>query len=629
MTSKSVIILIALFLKTFFAFGDDVVYLGKTEQVFLKGEKLCVFEDKSDKISINEILNKEGKSVFFVPSKNQFGNSVRGENTSYWYKIKLKNDSNKNANYIIESFNYRIDSIQFYEVIDGVLRVSDSIGVGYDFGKREIKHKNLTHCIGMAPNEEVLLFIRIKNRYDTHIEIVVRKMNFFTSYALTEYFYLGIFYGSIVVILILNLLAGFFLQSRSHFYYVAYILFVGIFFLSKDGMGFQYLWPNTNMLNDYIYILSIYFMTVFLLLYTESFLNIKFHYPKIAKLFIYYIILRGVILIINFSFFPTVGHLLLIDLIPFFLVYYSSYLSYKNKYPLSIYFLIGTTVLTLGFVVNFLMVFLIIPPGVFVFYVVNVSFFVEMIIFYFALAERMRFYKQHKELAVEQKKVIADKESLIDQFIYKTSHDLSGPIKTILGLTNLALTNEEKSDQRSYIEMIQSTAIRLDEVLKAVAQINIIEVHTLEKTFIDPAILMRSVLDNNKLKPYLSSIMLNVKNKDNEIFREDNYILHSLILNLLKFQLFCLSYEGERKVSIEVEIINGLFIITTSNNGVAIPVEFHKSVFNIFFRMSNSELDLGTFMYTAKLCADKLKAKILIASKDNASVFRVTLPLIS
>ncbi len=618
---------LSIFSPTTTTFADGLVLNGNEQQVFLKGNYIELYEDSTGKLPIHYIVSNDGQTIVFIPSNKRFGFIIKKSTSAYWFKVKLKNNSTQSEHYSLESFNYRIDSLHFYEIKKGQLFSADSLGVAYKFVKRKIKHKNLVHDFWIAPGEELILYAKIKNRYETPVEFVIRKIDFFTSYAVSEYFYLGLFYGSILIIILLNILAGAFLKSRSHFFYVFYIFFVGTFFLSQDGLGFQYIWPMANYMNDYAYMFSIYFMTVFLLLYTNAFLNLKIYYPKYSKIFYYFIAFRSIVLIINLCFFPKIRHILYVDLVPFFLTYYCSYLSFKSNYPLSKYFLIGSTILVVGFVVNFLMLFSLIIKNIYTFYCVNICFLLEMIVFYFALAERIRFYKQHKAISIELKKEIADKEQLIEQFTYKTSHDLSGPVKTIIGVANLSLATINSDEQRAYMQMIQTTALRLDEVLKSVAEINIIRAHDLEKTLIDVPILMENILSNEKLNKYSDTIKVTIINNHPGTLREDSYILYTLLFNLLIFQITCLKYKDERVINVSITITKDACTISSSNNGEAIPEEHHKNIFKIFFRLSNDNNDLGTYMYIMKLCADKLNAKTIIGNTESSTSFRIIIPL--
>lgn len=617
----------SIFLLSSKGMAETISLSGEEEHIVLKGKNLEFYEDPSGKKSIHYIITNPEQSVKFSHINDPNNFFLRNSISAYWFKIKLKNDSPDNQHYIIESYNYRIDSVIFYELKEAKILSADSIGVAYKFEKREIKHKNITHSFRMNPGEEYTIYIKMKNRYETPVELVLREFEHFTSYSLSEYFFLGLFYGSIIIIIVLNILAGAYLKSKVHYYYVFYVFFVGIFFLSQDGMGFHFIWPSAQFLNDYAYLLSVYFMTAFLLLYTDAFLNLRTYYPLFSKIFYIYLIIRTFILFINFFFFPEIRHILYIDLLPFIMAYYCSYVSYRNQYPLSIYFLIGTTILIIGFLLNFLQIFSLMERNLFTFYVINLCFLLEMIVFYFALAERIRFYKQHKKISKDLKKVIEDNEQLIEQFTYKTSHDISGPVKTILGVTNIALLSHKIYDQHAYMQMIQTTALRLDDLLKSVAEINIIRIHEIEKIPLDTSILMESILNDPKIKQYSDKIKLSITNHPDAIFRTDNLVIYKLISTLLIYQLTSLDYKKEKELTLQIVIDKNSCSIISSNNAELIPPELHKEVFDLFSRLSNNYEDLGTYMHIVKLCVEKLNGEISINNSGSSTGFKISIPL--
>ncbi len=166
----------------------------------LKGTRLEYYEDLSGKITIDKIQSLAEK---FIPTNQTNVFLLKNSGSAYWFKIRVKNNSSISQYYVLESYNYRIDSVCFYEIRGSGPPVMDSIGVAYQFGKRDLKHKNLTHTFWMNSEEELTIYIKMRNRYETPIELVLRELKHFTSYSLSEYFFLGLFYGSILIIVIL------------------------------------------------------------------------------------------------------------------------------------------------------------------------------------------------------------------------------------------------------------------------------------------------------------------------------------------------------------------------------------------------------------------------------------------
>jgi signal transduction histidine kinase len=72
-------------------------------------------------------------------------------------------------------------------------------------------------------------------------------------------------------------------------------------------------------------------------------------------------------------------------------------------------------------------------------------------------------------------KKLKSKEAILDNLVYRASHDLRGPIATVLGLVNLAKSRKDDSEVDKLLELIATHSKVLDErlrtlVLKAVAR---------------------------------------------------------------------------------------------------------------------------------------------------------------
>jgi signal transduction histidine kinase len=609
----------------FFGIGSlsaEVIPLnGKQEHIALVKEQLPFFVDTSGSITIQDILSEKKTIAWQIQNTSPI--FIKNSGDSYWFKISIENNSSEYQHYLIESYNYRIDSLVMYETQNNILLKSERQGVGFPFNMRNIKHKNLVYSFWFPPGEKRVLYLKANNRFFTPVELVLRKFEYFTSYAIHEYFFLGLFYGSILIVFLLNVLAGIFVRRISHYFYAAYIFFVGLFFLSQDGAGFQFLWPNWIWLNDYMYMFANYLMIVFLLLYTSSFLNLKTHQPLFHKGFLYFIILRTFLVGVNLMFFPEIRHVLYIDVLPFLFAYYCAFVAYRSKYPLSGYFFLGFTILVIGFNFNLLRLLGVVESTVWSFYLVNFCFLFEMIIFYFALAERIRFYKQNSRDSKELKNTLKDKERLIEQITYKTSHDLSGPVKSIIGVSNLALSSQGENSAQ-YFEMIKTTAERLDQILLSITEINVVREHEILETHFNLSVLLNELKPNFKLKPE-DELTIHVPN---HLMLGDAYLLYSIFNHLILFYLDSIQYKAERKILLDISIEQGLMRAHISSNGKAIPESAHARLFDIFFRISNSMSDLGTHMHLVKAGLDKLEGEIVVLNNGSSTTMDLVIPLV-
>lgn len=369
---------------------DRIAFDDSTNEIFLSGDILTFYEDPSGEKTIEQVMKEDGRSLYFLTNPKSSVFLTKSVTSAYWIKIAIKNNSASKQQFIVESFNYRVDKILFYETANNQVLTLDSTGVLYPFYSRNFKHKNLIFSFFMDPVSEKIIYLKIKNKSTTALPFIVRKLTFFAHYASAEYFFLGIFYGTIFILFLLTFIHYLLLKKAVFIYFLFYLFFVGIFFMSQDGSGFQFVWPNFPTFNDYAYLLSVYFIIVFLLLYTDSFLNLRIQFPVLHNLFWGTIVFRTLLLFVTIFFFPSINHFLYIDVIPFGLVFYVAFVSSRMDNLISIGFLIGTSFLMAGVLLNFLRFTGLIESSIYTFYSINVCFFIEMIVIYYVLSERIR-----------------------------------------------------------------------------------------------------------------------------------------------------------------------------------------------------------------------------------------------
>src|SRR5690606_18658500 len=128
-------------------------------------------------------------------------------------------------------------------------------------------------------------------------------------------------------------------------------------------LGYQYIWPHLPGLNPHALFLFSTFMVTFLLLYTRSFLETKTQFPFLHQIILGVIIIRILIFFLELFFVSDLVNFIWIDILPFVLAYLTSIVAYKKKNDSAFYFVLGFTVLFVGFTLNTLRIFKFVPSS--------------------------------------------------------------------------------------------------------------------------------------------------------------------------------------------------------------------------------------------------------------------------
>jgi len=216
--------------------------------------------------------------------------------------------------------------------------------------------------------------------------------------------------------------------------------------------------------------------------------------------------------------------------------------------------------------------------------------------------------------------------SELDKFVYSVSHNLRGPLASVMGLLNIA---EAKSGNIEEIHsMIRQSVMRLDETLKEIIDYSNnarSEVGALE---IDWKSIVGSSME--KLQYLTNAAKIKTTFDDSEAnfpFYSDQerltLIFNSLYSNCI---LYC-ALDKQPVIHTKVSVAYDMVTITISDNGIGITDKCLPHVFNMFYRANERSSGAGLGLYITKETVKKLGGHIEIQAKENegAKVI-VTLP---
>jgi signal transduction histidine kinase len=215
----------------------------------------------------------------------------------------------------------------------------------------------------------------------------------------------------------------------------------------------------------------------------------------------------------------------------------------------------------------------------------------------------------------------------LDQFIYKTSHDLRGPIATMQGIINLGVLDAIDAKSKEYFNTLHNVSTNLNNVLT-----RLIDVHeTYQKKpvleFLDPV--ERIMESTSKVSQYAvdPEITIVTDLQANGRWKSDEHLFDLIIENMLMNAILYRD-RGDALVKIKTEYNNKDLFITIEDNGFGIQQGDEDKVFNIFFKGSPRPGGTGLEVYTSKVAAEKLGGKILLRKPMKNTIFEIILPVL-
>lgn len=626
--------------------AQEVILLNEDlQEIEIFSSEVLIYEDKTNKLTIEDISRESFQANFKAEIITDYPENTNPQ-YQYWVKFKIKKKSKNNTLWILESSNHRLNQLQVYTSDSHGIYATVESGDIFPFSSRIYQHRNFIFPLEEQDNNEKTYFVKFSSTHTTPLILVLRTHAYLTGYSVTEYFLLGFFYGMVLIIAIYNLFLFIRLLDKAYLYYVLYVLSVGMFAMCQDGIAFQYIWPEHPEWNENSVPVALYSMICWLLLYTKSFLSTKAKLPRINKVINGYIIFRTVLFLLTLSVFPALKTYILIDLAPYAIAYITAIISLKNGSKPSRFFVIGFTVLFIGFLITSLRLLRIIPTNVITLYAMNIAALLEMLLLSMALAERIKQLLQ-KETVKEQinrelenkvrertqaillqKNIIEEKAKELDTFIYKASHDIKGPLRSIMGLASLGKKDKEENSKQ-YFDHILKSSIRLDSIVKDLLEITQINRGKVRIAPLDLSEMINEIKQSFQFLPDFDKIRIETRLYGSSLINSERTTLYSIFQNLIENAIKYRKPDApDSFLIIDIKVNAELTEIYFIDNGRGIAKEYQERVFEMFFKLyEDVKNSTGLGLYIVKISVQRLGGKIeLISTEGKGTTFHITLP---
>lgn len=215
-----------------------------------------------------------------------------------------------------------------------------------------------------------------------------------------------------------------------------------------------------------------------------------------------------------------------------------------------------------------------------------------------------------QKLAEEKLRMINEE---LNTFIYKASHDLKGPLSSIMGLANLVKTELTDPQAVKYIEMIAESTQKLDKILLGLIEVMSAKRYEAKSDLIDFNQVIGEVLRSLEFMPGFNRIRFQVEVMLEKDFFSDRSSLTSIFQNLIENAV---KYQDKREpepyLHIRIQDERNGVRIQCSDNGLGISKEIRGKVFDMFFRGSEDSKGSGLGLYIIRNSIEKLGGTIVL-----------------
>ncbi|MCG8306056.1 MAG: ATP-binding protein [Cytophagales bacterium] len=238
--------------------------------------------------------------------------------------------------------------------------------------------------------------------------------------------------------------------------------------------------------------------------------------------------------------------------------------------------------------------------------------------------------KMEKEVMIKQQKfeIIKEKNEELDSFFYMVSHDLKGPLNSLIGLNNIFPKDVTDAVGLRYLKKYKEQIEKINKIVSELINLTIVSKNKSDKNLIQ----FERIIEDCKtsfrhLENYCKITFRTSIDKNLAFFSEwamVNTIISNLLENSIKY-VDCKKPEPEISISIKEE--NGKILIKVKDNGIGIEEKYIKRVFDMFYRANDEVEGTGLGLYILRKAVHRLNGKIHLKSKINLGTeVTITLP---
>ncbi|MFN0050302.1 MAG: sensor histidine kinase [Cytophagales bacterium] len=262
-------------------------------------------------------------------------------------------------------------------------------------------------------------------------------------------------------------------------------------------------------------------------------------------------------------------------------------------------------------------------------------------------SQRDMLYEVTQEMQLRQKEIFELNEQLeariksrtnelylalkeLDTFIYRSAHDIKGPLATISGLCYVAMFDVKDEKSASYLSKIQIQTQKTIHLLQRISGISELKKIELKRAKIDFKLLKL------KLSRYIAEeddaqfVKLNIDFPEiNEDFYSDQHLVEQMVIDLFDNAIkFRDSFkEAEAYANLSIVVKDQVLQIRVEDNGLGISESSKESIFDMFFKGSDKSKGSGLGLFIVKIAVEKLNgAVILDTSTKGKTIFNVQIP---
>lgn len=363
-----------------------------------------------------------------------------------WLRFSIK--PAYTADYIVHIPYPLLDYLDNYSFLNSRELPAILTGDSRKFNTRKNNYIDFVFPYSLNKGDVLTVYLRVKTNGSFDIPIDFLRSDVFFEKERSNNFFRGFVSGILWLMLFYNVFIYVAIKDRVYLFYVIHIFSCMVTSYAYDGAAFQYVWPNTPALNDFIFPIFNGLIQATSILFMLELLQIRKRQTWYSRYFL------GLLFVV--SFFPILGAILPystivpVEVVFSLLVNTSAlivglHLSFKGDKSAQ-YFTVAVALFMVGLVSSNLKSLGLLPNNFFTQHAYQLGFFIEMVVLSLALAQKID--------TAKKKLIYVQNESIVNLNRYKELYS-----ESVSGNFQVHLSGKIMSVNRAFCEILGYSSI--------------------------------------------------------------------------------------------------------------------------------------------------------------------------
>lgn len=253
--------------------AGEILELNNLQKKYVPGPYFEFFIDEQKAVSVNDVIIHPDH-FNWKKSDDSFPNFGFND-FAVWGHLQVRAHGDKNEFWYLINHYPLLDKMETFVVRNNVVIDHMTAGDAQPFHDRPVLHPDLIFPIDVEPNAIYDIYVRAESTGAQQFILEWTEPNSFWQRDHISSSLMGAFYGIYAIMFAYNLILYFFVKDKSYLYYVFFIASFVLIQATLTGWAFQYLWPNTPSLQQWVIPIFVSAVVFFGALFSLEYMRLK------------------------------------------------------------------------------------------------------------------------------------------------------------------------------------------------------------------------------------------------------------------------------------------------------------------------------------------------------------------